>query len=669
MSNIIQKTKAFNGVVGTEFAPLNDLDNRFLIKISDRLDDELRDELARYATVVNEGNEHSAAVTKTREGGPYATIVKDTASGREFAFIAYRSLDKNYPDTMPPADPYISTNYTVGELVGRKVVGTPAEAMAKMGLKEDMGFPVDKKTAVPGSEQWWLTQGVQNMIKEHQKENRLALGADSAKVDQRSIMNNQSQFERGLDEYLDEKERLIESIVKEMVHHRNLSVDSKITQDERFEHEKLIWNKIDNLQEENAKVLDVIISPEKFVLDQDDRIVPADGVDLANRYAQTTDDKMTALGDINKAVRVGRVSDEALQASTVINEGDTVLSAIRVKQYGNEDETNLYAIKAEDGQSWIRAERLNQGETIAINGMALSLIDIHNKKLKHGGHTSEEDVVKQILPESLRQMITSKQIMAHKEWLASDSADDKVKYYLPHDYINAIKNSSSSPDDIFYASRELLAERIDNRFSVVDLDKKQIALIDRFTLISGSKKNTYSNQEHRGISSGFIVTDHSDNTRHVIGQHLIERSDEKDPTIKTIQAEPFDLTLKENEAKMRISPNGYPKGNILVDINPEKVNHLMQKNSSYLKTVKSEYDGQSYEAKDSIKWDGVHILATIANSPDIKNSYDPKIDNNFGMEGKHPALVKIQSSFDEPARNVESEKTHETAKMPRRAHP
>lgn len=669
MSNTIQKTKAFNGVIGTEFAPLNDLDNRFLIKISDRLDDELRDELARYATVVNEGNEHSAAVTKTREGGPYATIVKDTASGREFAFIAYRSLDKNYPDTMPPADPYISTNYTVGELVDRKVVGTPAEAMAKMGLKEDMGFPVDKKTAVPGSEQWWLTQGLQNMIKEHQKENRLALGADSVKVDQRSIMNRQSQFERGIDEYLDEKELLIESITNQMVHHRNSSVDSKITQDERLEHEKRMWSKLDNLQEQQAKVLEVIIAPEKLMLNEDNRIVPADGFDLANHYAQTTDDKMTALGDINKAVRVGRISDEALQASTVINKGDTVLSAIRLKQFGNEDETNLYAVKAEDGQSWIRAERLNQGETIATNGMALSLIDIHHKKLKHGGHTSEEDVVKQILPESLRQMITSRQIMAHKEWLATDSVDDKVQHYLPHNYINAIKNTTSSPDELFYASRELLAERIDNRFSVVDLDKKQIALIDRFTLISGSKKNTYSNQEHRGISSGFIVTDHSDNTSQVIGQYLVERSDEKDPTIKTIQAKEFDLTLKESDTKMRISPSGRPQGNILASINPKKVNELMRQNSSHLKTVKSEYDERSYEAEDSIKWDGVHILATIANSPDVKNSYDPKIDNNFGMEGKHPALVKIQSSFETPARDGEANKTHEATHTPRRAHP
>lgn len=669
MINTIQETKAFNGVVGSEFSPLNDLDNRFLIKAADRLDDGLRNELARYATEVNKGNEYSAAVTKTREGGPYASILKDTASGREFAVIAYRSLDKNYPDTMPPADPYISTNYTIGEIVERKVVGTPAQALAKMGLQEDMGFPVNNKSDVPGDEQWWLSQGLQNMIKRQQKENRLELVADGAKVDQRSIMYRHTQFDYGLDEHFDEKKMLIESIVTDMVHHRDSSVDSKISQDDRNNHDAKMWRELDKLQAQKAEVLQAIISPEKFVLSDDNRILPADGVDLANRYAQTAGDKMTALGDINNLDRVGRVSDEALQASTVIKEGDNVLSAIRLKQFGGEAETNLYAVKAADGQSWVRAERINEGETVAVNGMALSLIDINGNKLKHGGNTPEEDVVKQILPESLRQLITSRQILDHKEWMAINSQDDVVQRYTAQNYVYSLKNQSSSPDDLFYASRELLAERIDNRFSVIDLDKKQAGLIDSFELIPGSKKNTYSNQEHRGISHGFVVTDHRDNTRQVIGQYLVERTDDKDPTIKTINAKEFNLALKQDEKEIRIGYDGEAQNNILMHIEPEKVDGLLEKSGHYQKTVTSEYEGASYEAKDAVKWNEAHILSAIANSSDIKSSYDPKIDNNFGMDDQHPALVKIQANFNDAAANIEAENPDKTAKTSRRSRP
>lgn len=668
MSITGQETKAFNGVVGTKFTPLNDLDNRFSIKISNRHDNELRNELARYATRINEGNEYSAAVTKTREGGPYATILKDTASGREFAVIAYRSLDKNYPDTMPPADPYISTNYTIGELAGGKLVGTPAEAMAKMGLQEDMGFPVDNKSAVPGDEQWWLTQGLQNMIKNHQKQNRLELVEGGAKADQRSIMYRQTQFDYGINEHLDEKEMLMESTIEKMVHHRDASVDSKITQDDRNHHYSRMWRELDKLQEQKAEALKAIISPEKFMLDEDNRILPADGVDLANRYAQTSGDKMTMLGDINNLNRVGRVSEEALQASTVIKEGDTVVSSIRLKHFGSEADTNIYAVKTPQGQTWIRAERIDEGRTVAVNDIALGIIHINANKFKHGGITQEDEVVKQVLPESLRQIITSKQILDHKEWMAENSQDDVTQRYTAQNYVHGLRNHSTSPDNLFYASRELLAERVDNRFTIIDLDKKQAKLIDKLNLIPGSKEGSYSNSSYRGIGKGFIITDHSNDVRHVIGQYLVERTDANDPTTKTIQAKEFDLRLEENEKGIRIGFKDVPQGNIVIDIDPEKENSMLWQNNSFPRVVTSEHEGKSYEAKDSVEWNGSHVIAAIADSSDVKNTYDPKIEQNFGLGESHPALMKIHASVVGHT-NTESMANNaiEAVKTPRRA--
>lgn len=632
----------FDEILSDQFTPLDDLDNRFLVKKADRSDKELRDELARYATQVNEGNEYSAAVTKTREGGPHGTIVHDTVSGREFAVIAYRSLDKNYPESMPPADPYISTNYTIGELSGGEMIGTPADAMTKLGLHGDLGFPIDNKSAVANDELWWISKGFQNTVINKQKESRMELVAEGAKVGIRSIIYRETRFDYGMEEYLDEQKMLVDSIVQRMVHHRDSATDSKLTQHERNDHDTRMWETLDSLNEQRAHVLLAITSPEKFVVDDDKRIKPADGVDLANRYAQTSGDKMTALDDINGINRVGRVSDADMLASTVIQEKDIVLSAIKVKQFGSEADTNIYAIETPDGQSWIRAERVDEGELRAVNGEALKLIDINANKLRHGGDTPAADVVAQIMPEALRENIAKSQIADHKTWLNSGVTTVIPKTYAASDYVHGVTNKSISPDEAFHAARELLAARIDNRFTVSDLDKKQVARLEQFGLIPESDKPFYSNIEYLGGAKGFLVVDHSDSTIQVIGQHLIERTDPKDPSIKEVQTKEFDLALKPGAKEIRTAYDGLTHGNILLDIDPMRQDELLYSPSSH-RPVMARHNGRLYESDEGSRWLGADVISGIARSADVKTAYDPKIENNFGMDGPHPARTKIES--------------------------
>ncbi|WP_339343308.1 hypothetical protein [uncultured Psychrobacter sp.] len=619
---------------------LNDADDRFLVAQIDAADHALRESLADYVVKNNkDANYISQAMMKYGvtgdEGGPTGHRLVDTISNREFAVIQYAEIAGKL-DKEKPFEEQASFSVILSEIKDNKAVGTPESAAKAMGLPEGVKFD--------------STDNLRDVISSYQNDQPRPEDNGRPASDTRAVITAHTKREAALDSYLETQKEIIEQTTEQLVE-ENRTVDlSTLPKDEQLKAWAIQTNLRNQVKETQLNALKAIVTPEKFDVSNDGTAYLVNAEDLNNQFAKTTDNTTIPLGDPENKYNIGKVSLAHIEDSPSILAGDKILTAIRVRASGDDKvDTNIYAIQNGD-ENWIRAERVSQDGFEMIDEQALRSIGVNSDKLMMGGDTSASQVIEQVSPAGLREHIARQQILANKVWKKEPAfGSEPVKEHKAADW--AYPRSSDDGDSVHSvlevrALKQINAQKVDNRTTVVDLSAKQVQQLEDFALIREAGIESGKGYDYVGGASGHVIIDHKNNVTQIIGQALINTDRNDGPGFKKIEVTEFDFAMRPDRPDrigVQYAVSGSSPGIIDIDVFSSTYNEAHGDEWELGgDAMRADFKGEQVMVADEPRFTGKNIVEALAASDDIVYDNDPKMLNNFGRGIKHDSVISLE---------------------------
>lgn len=626
---------------------LGDIDNRFSVAEIPQDIFTLRREFGEYVIKNSEDLDVRDRVAikygMPGEEGPKGHSVVDTISNRKFALI-------RYPKVVGGTEQELGVGFTLGEFKNNKIVGTPEDAAQAMGLPAD--FKIDDLPSLAAVERKDFS--VEDVLRDAiNQEQALQNGPDvngGPAVDTRNMLASHSKREAAIDNYLEDQKVLIDNTKQDMTDFDALLNNDTATKEERIAHFAKRTAMANEIKNQELNVLKAIVTPEKFTLDSEGKAVLVDADDLNNRFAKTREQTTIPLGDPNGKYNIGKVSAAHIEDSPSILEGDTILSSIRVRTSGDDHaDVNIYAVKNE-GQAWLRAEKVSMDGFEALDAEAFAGIGIDSNKFVVGGDTLPAQVIEQITPAALQENIARRQILNHNTWKGEPGfAGEPVKEHKASDW-----TYPRSTDEGDYqhsvlevrALNEIQARKADNRTTVTDLSAKQIKNLEEFGIIRHAQIKKDKGYEYIGGASGHLITDHLNNSVQLVGQTMVNtdrNSGVGEPKVETVE---FDIAIRPDRPDrigIQYPVSGSSQGSIGIDVYAsayqEQHGHDWELAGD---AMRADFKGQSVVDTDETRYTGKNIVEALSVSTDIIHSDDPKMHNNFGRGIKDESVVNLE---------------------------
>lgn len=636
-----------------KYEKLGDADDRFITRELVSSNDELRKSIGDYAVKNSPGaSVHSKMLMRHGvtfdDTAPLGLSVVDTISNREFALVRYAELDGKL-DESKDYEEQASVRFILAEVKDNKIVGTPEGAAVAMGLPGDFSLPPSSysRATNPYTPDFWIEIKLREAISEQQKAQPQPWLNGQPAPDFRAVLSMHTKHEQALNEYLDAQKASIDTQKAELAEFDANTDPVSLSKEDRLTSWATRTKLADKIKSQELEVLYAIVTPEKFEVNGEGKAVLVQEVDLNNRFAKTTASTTIPLGDLNNRYNIGKVSAGHIEDSPSIAAGDTILSSIRVRTSGDDTaDTNIYAIKDEGGQSWIRAERVTMDGFISLDEQSLKSIGIDSSKLIVGGDTPSDKVMAQISPAALRETIAKKQILEHNLWKKVEGfGGEPIREHKASAWAFPRYNDGGEGDRSVLemrALREANARKTDSRTTVVDLSQQQVERLEEFGIIREAQIPKSKGYEYIGGASGYIITDHLHNSVQIIGQALIHTDRNSGIGEKKVEATGFDIAIRSDRIGIQYAVRGSSPGTIEAKYFDAAYEEAHGDGWDLAGAImRADFNGQSADDSDETRYTGKNIVEALASSEDMQNYDDPKMYNDFGRGIKHDSLVKL----------------------------
>lgn len=661
-----------------------DLDARFEARL---VDENVLDEAVLRRDILNAVKLHNDPISvmddsaRSRLNGPMAvTVIRDKITGNEVAAVAYDTLKNDWRETAEVVTKYQLLDMKNGKLVTASFDDAEApNAKGKLGIDQDVELLPESMTVKLGDtagKDMVSPDNIGALLVEAQKQSRLDL-EDEPAVDNRIPLIKHVVFDKMANEFVEQGIAAVEKDERALAQSKEVMADDKNYSPEQRQaayEDKEYLEKA--LEAQRAETLDVLHNPQKLIINREGQMEISDGAELTNRFAQLKGRDTTALGDVHKKFKIGKLSAEDIEKSNQIMATDRVLAAMRIVDTDNYSDTeyNIYAIE-KDGddnndmynatrdrankEGWIRAEKFEGGILVAVNSHALKGLGIDDNQLNVGLNRSDA-VRRTVTPEGLRQTISESQHIEYMAQLMSNIAAaegnpnaDTYREYKAADYTDSKRYDLSMAVD--QALHNVDSAYVDSRYKVLPVPPKQIEQMERLGAIPRANEKS-EHYEYIGTPNVFVIKDSELGETRTFGQTLAHRSAGYPGASKSYDINDFELVTNGLDERVKVEfETTINPGRVVWD--HERIEGDDSINDVLGETLSVSRNGTKYYAADS------HGLHSSAYTPrDIMESLVDansdrsfrnmaKLENNYGLGEKHET-VEAYNALQEPEPEV-----------------
>lgn len=645
-----------------------DLDQRFEAReatdnVTGEDDRKLREDILKAIKLSDKPSSLMDDSMRSGLNGPMAvTLIRDKLTGNQTAAVAYDSVKDDWRESE-----VVVTKYQLLDVKNGKLLTEPVDdhespnAKRKLGIDQDIDLLPESITVGMDDmtgKQMISPDHIGKLLTEAQNQSRLDVEQEVANNRQSPLMKS-IVFDKMANEFVEQRVEAIEDNERLLERKKEVVADIKqYSPEERQEaYENSEYLK-DKLAEQRAEGLDVLNNPQKLHINSAGKMEISDGAELTTRFVQLNGRNTTDLGDIHKKFKIGRLSDNDIRESNQIMASDKVVGGVRLVENDDRTEYNIYAIEkdgVDDGpkEGWVRAEKFDRGELVAVNGQALRDIGIEDNQLNTG--VGKSDAVRRaVSPESLRQSISESQHIDYTAQLMANIAADEgnpdadtYREYKAADYTDSKRYDLSAEEH--QALHNIDSAYVDSRYKVLPVPPKKIEQMERLGVIPRANDEESEHYKYIGSANVFVIKDSETNETHTFGQTLEHKSAGYPGASKSYDISEFELVTDEAADRVRVLHEK--------TINPGQVvwDHQHIEGDDSIKDVLGEQlsvsrNGTKYYAANS---DGLHnssytprdIMESVVDASSKDRNRDmSKLENNYGLGEKHETVEALNAS-------------------------